>query len=1075
MGRSAFNLVLHALGTLVLGLLVVVPVVVWRLSAGPIALDFLTPSIESALTAQDGSAWVKLDRTVLTLDESRRRLELRALGVKVYAGGTHPVLTVPQLALTVNGRALLSGELAANAVRAYGLKLRLVREADGHFALGLGDQGSASQAGGLVTRLLDGLMGSPDPGKPGRRLQRLAILGADLVVEDRARGTTWHAPDADFRFRRTPAGLEATTHLTLDMAGEAALVAGRLVYTRQGDGLAGELHLEGVRPAVLARFGVPLGGLAALDLPLSGVVRARGSLADGVESVDFDLSGDAGDVVLPAPVAMTRRIRSAVLRGTLDRGLTHARIDELSVDLGGPTLTVAAVADGLGGDTTINADVALREVPVDELATLWPAGVAPNPRAWTVNNLSRGMIREARVTLAARSPTGRVEDLEIGRAEGRIAMDGTTVNYLRPMPPVHDAAAVATFDTKAFRVDVKAGEVYGLRLTGGQILLSGLDMPDQAADIDLTIAGPVADALKLIDRPPLRYAAALGIKPEAVGGQAVTRLRLQFPLLAALKLSELAIKAHADLKGARVPGVLLGLDLTQGDLALDVDAHGMDVTGHMLLGTIPARLQWRENFASRGVPFRSRYVVQAPRVDEAQRRSLGLDTAPFVAPWLAGPVAANVTAVLQPGGKADIDARVDLTPARMAFSGLGWRKLDGTTGGAEVQLRVEHNRLAAVPYFRVAAGDLLARGAVAFGTNGKVHRVEFHKLSYARTDVAGSIGFRPGGGLDVTLNGPSFDARTQVSGDDGSDDGDGGEPLPQKKKKKEEDGPPPMAVEMTVRNLWLTDGGKLTGVSLAMRRDGADWRNATLNGTVGEGERFAATLQPAGPDRRSLRLTSGDAGAVLKAFDIYDDLVGGTLEVDATIDDTQDSQPLAGTIHIANYSVVNAPALARLLTVAALTGILDVLRGEGVAFTTLTAPFTLTDGLLQIDNARAYGPALGLTARGEFDLDRSRMALEGTVVPAYALNSVLGHIPVLGWLVTGGEKGGGLVAFNFSMRGPFSAPDVVVNPLSALTPGFLRHLFDVFDDGTGTEVRRRKPSDAVPTPSSPSPPPAAGP
>ena len=43
------------------------------------------------------------------------------------------------------------------------------------------------------------------------------------------------------------------------------------------------------------------------------------------------------------------------------------------------------------------------------------------------------------------------------------------------------------------------------------------------------------------------------------------------------------------------------------------------------------------------------------------------------------------------------------------------------------------------------------------------------------------------------------------------------------------------------------------------------------------------------------------------------------------------------------------------------------------------------------------------------------------------------------------EKGGGLFAMNYSLRGPAANPSVVVNPLSALTPGFLRGLFGVFD------------------------------
>jgi len=141
------------------------------------------------------------------------------------------------------------------------------------------------------------------------------------------------------------------------------------------------------------------------------------------------------------------------------------------------------------------------------------------------------------------------------------------------------------------------------------------------------------------------------------------------------------------------------------------------------------------------------------------------------------------------------------------------------------------------------------------------------------------------------------------------------------------------------------------------------------------------------------------------------------------------------------------------LTVASLTGVVDVLKGEGISFSVLEAPFTLSNGLLKVKDARATGTALGLTANGEIDMDRDRLKLDGTLVPFYTLNSALGGVPVLGWLLNGGEKGGGLVAFNFSMKGSTDEPEVTINPLSALTPGFLRHLFDIFDTN-GTSVRK---------------------
>jgi hypothetical protein len=443
---------------------------------------------------------------------------------------------------------------------------------------------------------------------------------------------------------------------------------------------------------------------------------------------------------------------------------------------------------------------------------------------------------------------------------------------------------------------------------------------------------------------------------------------------------------------------------------------------------------------------------------------LGLDGVPFVAPWIDGPVGVSAVATLQPGGAAMVDLKGDLSHAAMALPGLGWRKPVGAPGSLEATVRIEHDRVAAVPRFLVRAGTLVAQGSVGFDAGGRARAVDFQKLAYDRTDMTGTVGLRPDGGLDITLQGPAFDARSLLSPSE--DAASGGVSAPSasgadgqgtgSKTAKKGDGLPPMTLSAGFGRLWLSDDGALRDVSLHAQHDAQVWRTMTLAGTAGMDKAFSATIRPGGPGRRLLEARSDDAGGVFAAFGISDHVVGGRLSVRGAIDDTRDDSPVSGRLSIADYSVTNAPALARLLTVTALTGILDLLRGNGISFSSLDAPFTLADGVLTVKDARTAGSALGLTAQGEIDLDRNRIALEGTLVPAYALNSALGDIPVLGWLVTGGEKGGGLLAFNYSMTGDADDPDVVVNPLAALTPGFLRHLFAVFDDGSETEVRRKE-------------------
>lgn len=1059
MVHGAVRSLFRTLGALVVGLLIALPLFAWRLSSGPIALDFMTPYIEEALTAKDGGLSVRLDTTVLALAQHSRMLEIRAINVKAFAGGSdQPIATVPEVALTLNGRALLNGVLAPNSVRLYKPRLHLVRDEQGRFQWGIGEQSQAGQSDDVVRQLIDALVGEPDPGQPGRHLQRAAIVDADVMIDDRRLGTTWHAPDSDLELRRVPLGLAMSARMVLDFSGEQGALTANGFYAKANDSIDAELWLAGIRPASFAGLGGPLVQLKALNLPLAGLIRAKGSAAGTLDSVSFDLAGGGGVVDLPAPVGVTRKVDSVALRGQAWDGLKRARLDEFSIDFGGPKLSVAATADGLGGATQVKVDAQVQNIPFDDLPQLWPMVAAPNAREWVVQNLSKGMAREARATVSARSPNGTFDDVIVEHVDGELRGDGITVNYLRPMPVIKNAAAVATFNASDFRITVKAGEVYGLKLLDGTIVLSGLDKADQFADIDVVVGGPVPDALKLIDNKPLRYASALGIDPASVGGEATTRLKLKFPLLANLRLDDLAVKVHTSAKGVSIPDVVLGQNLSKGDLEIDVDAKGLDASGAIVLGTIPADLKWRENFSTKGVQFRSRYQVQAARVEEDQRKALGLDGPPFVAPFIAGPVAAQVVATLQGGGRGDIEAKVDLSPAHMTLPGLGWRKEERTTGGAQVLVKLDKNRLAAVPYFVVNAGDLQTNGSVSFNPEGGIRRVDFARLVYGgRTEVEGFIGFKSGA-LDISLRGPSFNAESLVGSDDSQTPAEADAEAARRQAPRNKPDLPPMTISAQVKTMWLSKDGKMANASAQLSRDADDWRTMSIKGTVGEGKAFSLQMQPTGPKKRGLKIVSDDAGAVLRAFGTYDHMLNGRLDVDAAYDDSRDDQPLSGTVHINDYQIVNAPVLARLLTVAALTGILDVLKGEGVSFTTLDAPFTLSDGLLTVKEARAYGSALGITAKGEIDLDRSRMALEGTVVPAYALNSVLGNIPVLGWLITGGEKGGGLVAFNYTMKGPNQDPSVIVNPLSALTPGFLRNLFNIFDDGSETEARRRQPA-----------------
>ena len=162
---------------------------------------------------------------------------------------------------------------------------------------------------------------------------------------------------------------------------------------------------------------------------------------------------------------------------------------------------------------------------------------------------------------------------------------------------------------------------------------------------------------------------------------------------------------------------------------------------------------------------------------------------------------------------------------------------------------------------------------------------------------------------------------------------------------------------------------------------------------------------------------------------------------------------IAGKLQAQNFHVVNARALTNLLTLGSLQGLSDILNDKGIAFTRLDAPFTLRGKRLHLERARAVGPTLALIATGDYQRDSKSLRFQGTIVPSYTINSVLGGIPFLGDLLIG-RKGEGVFAFRYKVTGNLEKPKVSVNLLSALAPGFLRRILEGLENPAGERATR---------------------
>ena len=141
-------------------------------------------------------------------------------------------------------------------------------------------------------------------------------------------------------------------------------------------------------------------------------------------------------------------------------------------------------------------------------------------------------------------------------------------------------------------------------------------------------------------------------------------------------------------------------------------------------------------------------------------------------------------------------------------------------------------------------------------------------------------------------------------------------------------------------------------------------------------------------------------------------------------------------LKIDNFKVQEVPILAKLLTLASLQGIADLLTGEGIRFTDFEMKFSNQKKLMRIEEMYAIGPAISILMDGYIEQDKL-ISLRGTLVPATTINRTISSIPIVGKILVGKKVGEGVFGVSFKIKGPSENLKTTVNPIKTLTPRFI--------------------------------------
>jgi len=1050
-----FQKILDYLGVAFLGILLLF---IWQLYRGPIEVPFLKPYIMQALNNDASEATISVDKVSIELVRSLQPIKIVAKDI-IYKRADNSVdIKAPRTTVSFSLKALMRGVIAPSSIAIekpvvyifnnYGIKEDEKKE-------------TGKKQLSYYFKILEDFLerfNSDDNSYVESYINNIEIKHGELELHEVDLGRKWSFSDLNYQFSRNLLNITTDINALLRLGdtfspigfeGEYKQLQQKLLLTFYFSELVpknlSDMFLDNNMLKTSYQINVPVSGKISTIIDIKNVLDNKNDITKLVDTafdnINFQFEGGQGNITSDNNIEDEYKISSFLLDGHILGGIDKVSIHDASFDLGKQNASLDFEITGFKNyfleqslkDLKLRLTAAINHMEVDKLYDYWPKFVATPGWKWCYESMRGGTFSDAEFVF----DFGINEKGEFGfiDLQGTGKVEGVSLDYLTGMPKIVNAKGSATFTSHNIRIDANSGESEGVQLTGGYVNLYDLDKEDNFADISLEMESSVKDALKIIDNKPLQYTSQMGLNPNVIEGFAKTKLGLKFEMKQNLTPSEVIVDVVSTVNDFKMNNIIQDKSITAESLELKVDNNGLFVSGNAKLDEIPIKLSWIENFSSKD--YRSRYNIGFEFNDNLEKE-LGLNLSVLQPPFISGYADINADITVYDDHKTTIDLNGKLNNMDIDFAFLGYHKPINEDGEISAILEFNDNKLTSVPSLSLSNASISMKGKLDIDAKNRINVVDISSIQGAKTDAKAKIHvtYEPKTKIKVNVSGQSYDLS----------------PLFEKKEKPTDTNPNKALsnsgdddsledtldadIYIAVSNLWTNPYIAVTnfaGSAKLVNGIGIEEIHMVGNYKNGKNSVLKFDYVPRLNNEFYLSVDSNDAGATLKVLRLYDDMEGGNLRIEAR---RTKEKALIGHAKIRNFNIHNTPLIAKFLTVASFSGMLDLLTGEGLAFSHLDAPFEYNKKQLMLKHAKAFGNVLGVTANGTYDRNYEEMDIRGQVAPAYSLNMILGKIPLVGSLLAG--KDGTVFAADYYISGATKDAEIKINPLSALSPNSLK-------------------------------------
>ena len=675
------------------------------------------------------------------------------------------------------------------------------------------------------------------------------------------------------------------------------------------------------------------------------------------------------------------------------------------------------------------------KMPVADAKHLWPIDVADGAREWVLKNLFGGTLKDSRIDISLAggrfNGPGLPPPLTGDEIKADFKVVDTRFDVVGELPPVRDAEGEISVRGAYTTIKLLKGVAYTpnnrkVDVSDGTLIIPWGPQRPVIAELDLGVSGEAAAIAEIAGNKPIDVLKSVPFQPGDVTGDVKSRVKVSFAVSKDPPPGTLRWNADIGFTGLNISKPIAGSSVSDATGSIKVDQSAANITADAMLDGVPAKINLVEP-VDRSGPVKREQKVRLD-IDDKTRNAVfpGLNSI------FSGPMSVDLG--MEDGGKRHVSA--DLGKTQIDLPWLGWRKGAGIPAKATFDLVQSPDDKSKMDIHNlVFSGDAFgAKGDLSIA-KGDFQSANFSEIRLNRNDSLAVKATKSGNSYRVNVRGSQFDARAlikQVS-DLGGKSGSGSK-----------SSNPRVVVSAQIDEVGGFNGETLRNVNVSYESAGSKISGVSVNAATSSGESFVATNNDQG-DARSISLQSNDAGAVLRFFDFYDKMRGGKITVGLA---AQGNGPLRGQIDARNFSIINEPRLAKIVSSPPSDGGTSlnqaVKRDIDVSRVDVERGFSLIEkgnGYLNLSKGVVRGPAVGTTFQGTLYDQQGNMSITGTFMPAYGVNRLFGELPIVGALL-GNGRDRGLIGITYKLAGSAKQPQVIVNPISVIAPGIFRSIFE---------------------------------